>query len=64
MAPVTGPVREELGVSTSQSPDETLKRLGRLQQQETGAVVNWCGTYEDVAQRLLRRWELELQWNQ
>lgn len=38
--------------------------IGRLQQQETGAVVNWCGTYEDVAQRLLRRWELELQWNQ
>lgn len=55
---------QELGVSTSQSPDKTLKRLGRLQQQETGAVVNWCGTYEDVVQRLLRQWELELQWNQ
>ena len=55
---------QELGVSTSQSPEETLRRLGRLQQQETGAVVNWCGTYEDVAQRLLRQWKLELQWNQ
>ena len=52
----------ELGVPASnKSPQDTLKRLGRLQQQQTGAVANWQGTFEDVAQRLLRQWELEAQ---
>jgi hypothetical protein len=43
---------------------EHLRALARLHQQNTGMTLNWAGTYENVARRLLRRWELEQTWNQ
>lgn len=45
------------------SPRERLAALGRQHRQRTQAHVNWVGTYENVARRLLRSWELEAQWN-
>ena len=42
---------------------EKLAALGRRHRQQTGKVVNWAGTYENVARCLLRSWELEAQWN-
>ena len=54
---------QELGLPDSPSVQERLAALGQLHRQHTGAVVNWVGTYESVAHRLLRSWELELRWN-
>jgi hypothetical protein len=55
---------EEIGVSTEGNLREELILLGREHQRRTQMVVNWVGTYEDVARRLLRQWELEQQWSQ
>ena len=55
---------EELGLLRSGSHREQLARLGRIHRQLSGAVVNWTGTYENVARHLVRRWELERRWNQ
>lgn len=46
------------------TPREKLIRLGREHQRLTRTVANWAGTYEDVARRLFRQWELESQWKQ
>lgn len=54
----------ELGLDTNHSPDELLHLLGSTHRQQTGVLLNWTGTYENVAHHLLRRWELEKQWNQ
>ena len=45
------------------SPRDQLAVLGRRHRQRTRTVVNWVGTYENVVRRLLRSWELEIQWN-
>jgi hypothetical protein len=54
----------ELGLLETASPHELLEALGRQHRQRTQARVNWTGTYESVAQHLLRSWELEARWNQ
>jgi len=54
----------ELGLPETAPPHEQLAALGRQHRQQTQACVNWTGTYESVAQHLLRSWELEAQWNQ
>jgi hypothetical protein len=54
----------ELGMDTARPPDELLHALGITHRQQTGISLNWAGTYENVAHHLLRRWELEKQWNQ
>lgn len=54
----------ELGLVISQPPDELLHALGTAHRQLTGIVLNWTGTYENVAHHLLQRWEMERQWNQ
>jgi hypothetical protein len=53
----------ELGLETYLLPEETLVALGDAHRQQTGIVLNWTGTYENVAHHLLHRWELENQWN-
>ena len=53
----------DLGLPPAASPRERLLALGRRHRQQTQTVVNWVGTYESVARRLLRSWELEAQWN-
>lgn len=54
----------ELGLPQTAPPHERLEALGRQHRQRTQARVNWTGTYESVAQHLLRSWELEARWNQ
>ena len=44
------------------TPSERLAWLGREHQRWSGKMVNWAGSYEQVARRLMRRWEMERQW--
>ena len=53
----------ELGLPRRGSHRQQLAELGRAHRQLSGAVMNWTGTYENVAHHLVRRWELEQQWN-
>jgi hypothetical protein len=54
----------DLGLPDTTSPRERLAALGRQHRQQAQAYVNWVGTYDSVAHRLLRSWEVEAQWNQ
>ena len=53
----------ELGLPSGAAPREQLQRLGREHQRQTGSIVNWAGTYENAARRLLRQWERERLWS-
>lgn len=54
----------ELGLAEAiESPESRVARLGEVHRRATGTVANWAGTYENVAAKLLRRWELERQWS-
>jgi hypothetical protein len=48
---------------TRGSPREKLGALGKEHQRRTRTRVNWSGTHEQAATRLLRRWEVEDQWS-
>ena len=52
----------QLNLPDEGSPSERLAWLGREHQRWSGTMVNWTGSYEQVARRLLRRWEMERQW--
>ena len=54
----------ELGLPAEGTPRERLAILGEAHRRLTGTAVNWAGTYRNVAERLLRRWELERVWSQ
>jgi hypothetical protein len=49
---------------TEGTPREKLAALGREHRRWTQEMVNWTGTYEQVASQLLRQWELESKWKQ
>jgi hypothetical protein len=53
----------ELGLPSSGTPRQRLTLLGKAHRRKTRVAVNWTGTYESVAQRLLRSWEVEASWN-
>jgi hypothetical protein len=53
----------ELGIPGRGAPRARLARLGAVHRARTGSAVNWTGTYENVAHKLIRRCELERQWN-
>jgi hypothetical protein len=53
----------EFGVPAEGPPRERLLHLGRVHHRLTGVAANWAGTYENAARHLIRRWELERQWN-
>jgi hypothetical protein len=53
----------ELGVPGRGAPRERLERLGAAHRARTGRAVNWTGTYENVARKLIRRWQAEQQWS-
>ena len=54
---------QELGVTTQGTPQERLGWLGVAHRAHTRSAVNWTGTYDNVARKLLRRWSLEHRWN-
>jgi hypothetical protein len=53
----------ELNLPAKGTPRERLVALGREHRRLAQAAVNWTGTYEQAAGRLLRQWEAETQWN-
>jgi len=53
----------KLGV-TGESPSARLQSLAYIHMQSNGVHLNWAGTYQSAAIHLLRRWEMEKQWNQ
>lgn len=48
---------EKLGISLGSDPDETLVRLGKHHQVLSGRIINWIGTYEHAAERLIKHVE-------
>ena len=52
----------QLNLPEEGTPGERLSRLGREHQRWSGTMVNWAGSYEQVARQLMRRWEMERQW--
>jgi hypothetical protein len=55
---------KQFGLPEERHPRERLALLGQVHRHRTGATVNWAGTYENTVRHLIRRWELERQWNQ
>lgn len=53
----------ELELPLEGTPRERLATLGETHRRLTGSAVNWAGTYTNVVERLLRRWEMERVWN-
>jgi hypothetical protein len=45
----------ELGVPVHGDPDKRLRILARTQSQRSGLALNWVGTYEHAAERLVRQ---------
>jgi hypothetical protein len=54
---------QELGLPGSGTPRERLERLGAVHRAHTRSAINWTGTYDNVARKLVRRWSLEHRWN-
>ena len=53
----------ELGVlPLAVDPREGLRRLGERHTALTGLTINWAGTYDHAAQRLIKRLEHEALW--
>ena len=54
---------KELGLGDV-SQKEQLKNLAQAHAELTKTELNWMGTYDNAARHLLRRWEMEKEWNQ
>lgn len=52
----------ELLVHSWPDPDEGLAQLAERQTMLTGRAINWLGTYEHGAERLLRTLERQTEW--
>lgn len=53
-----------LGITFSSDVDASLRALGERHAAFTGLPINWCGTYQHAAERLIRYCEVEAKWNQ
>jgi len=49
----------QLNLPDEGTPGERLCSLGREHQRWSGTMVNWTGTYEQVARQLMRSWDME-----
>jgi hypothetical protein len=54
---------KELGVTVVPAKEQ-LKKLAQAHAELTKTELNWMGTYDNAARHLLRRWEMEKEWNQ
>lgn len=54
----------ELGLSAYATAEPALRALASRQQELTGRVLNWAGTYEHGIKTWLNYLELQRQWNQ
>lgn len=52
----------ELGLSTFSTPEQGLQVLAERHQKLSGRAINWLGTYEHGAQRLLTHYECRQLW--
>ncbi|MBI3169255.1 MAG: hypothetical protein HYZ22_12300 [Chloroflexi bacterium] len=48
---------QKLGVLLSENPDEALTNLAQRHQVLSGQAINWHGTYEHAAERLIKHME-------
>jgi hypothetical protein len=55
---------EELGISSTLSPQNSIQQLGIRHQEITHSLTNWTGTYKNVVHHLIRYKQREAQWNQ
>jgi len=55
-------VTTELNLPGDGTPAERLASLGREHQRWSQAMVNWAGSYEQVARQLIRCWDMESRW--
>jgi hypothetical protein len=55
-------VTTELDLPAEGTPVERLAALGREHQRRSQKMVNWAGSYEQVARQLIRSWEVQSQW--
>jgi hypothetical protein len=53
----------ELGLAVV-PPKERLKKLAQTHTELMKAELNWIGTYDSAARQLVRRWQMEKEWNQ
>jgi len=53
----------ELGLSSTETAEHSLLALAARQQELTGRVLNWVGTYEHGLQTWLHYLELQRQWH-
>ncbi len=55
----------EFGIPARDAPlIRKLELLAQAHANRTGITANWAGTYDNVARKLIRRWEMERQWGQ
>jgi hypothetical protein len=55
----------EFGIPAGDTPlIRKLELLARAHGTRAGVTANWAGTYDNVARKLIRRWEMERQWGQ
>lgn len=52
----------ELEISSAGSPRTQIEQLGERHRTLSGRAVNWVGTYEHAAERLITRLEREIEW--
>jgi len=54
---------DKLKISRIGLPTKQLKQLAKRHQEITGLALNWYGTYNHAAQRVITRLEAERTWN-
>jgi hypothetical protein len=55
---------EELGISSTLSPQDAIQQIGIQHQEITHSLSNWSGTYKDAAHHLILYKHREAQWSQ
>lgn len=55
---------EDMGISSTLSPQYAVQQLGIKHQEITNSLINWAGTYKNVVCHLIRYKQREAQWNQ
>lgn len=60
--PELSEITQDLNLPTQATPLDRLAALGQEHRRRSQKTVNWVGSYEKVARRLIRSWELESQW--
>jgi hypothetical protein len=60
--PRLGELATGLNLPSQGTPLEQLAALAREHQRQSQKMVNWAGSYQQVARQLMRSWEMERPW--